>query len=175
MPAYILYMYYKEFKKIFTKKYILAYLGVPAYVFFILLSLTSCNNSDTNKVAGNSKIVNDSANFTSVKWEDSLVNFGTVNQGDKIHILFHCKNTGTKPLYIVSVQPSCGCTVASYTKEAIAPGMQGNVDAIFDSGHSNTPDVRKVISVTTNTIQASPTLVFTGTVILKDKEDKKDL
>lgn len=168
-------MYYKGLKKIFTKKYSLAYLGLPVFTFFILFSLASCKNSNTNVAAGNSKIVNDSANFTSVKWEDSLVNFGTVNQGDKIHILFHCKNTGTKPLYIVSVQPSCGCTVASYTKEAIAPGMQGNVDAIFDSGHSNTPDVRKVISVTTNTIQASPTLVFTGTVILKDKEDKKDL
>lgn len=168
-------MNYKGFKKIFTKKYFLAYLGVPACVFFLLFSLTSCNNSDANKMTGNAKIVNDSANYTSVKWEDSLVNFGTVKQGDKIHILFHCTNTGTKPLYIVAVQPSCGCTVASYTKEAIAPGAQGNVDAIFDSGHSNTPDVRKVISVTTNTVEASPALVFTGTVILKEKEDKNDL
>ena len=147
---------------------------VAVFLFFIATAFISCNNNAGN-AAANSEIANDSANFTSVHWNDSLVNFGTVNQGEKIHILFHCKNTGTKPLYIVSVQPSCGCTVASYTKEAIAPGAEGNVDAVFDSGHSNTPDVRKVISVTTNTIQASPTLVFTGTVILKEKEDKNDL
>lgn len=145
-----------------------------AFLFLAATAFISCNNSTGND-AVNSKIANDSANYTSVHWMDSLVNFGTVKQGEKIHILFHCKNTGTKPLYIVSVQPSCGCTVASYTKEAIAPGAEGNVDAVFDSGHSNTPDVRKVISVTTNTIEASPTLVFTGTVILKEKEDKNDL
>lgn len=156
------------------KKYFGAFFTMPACIFFIIL-FSSCNNSTANTAAKYTKAADDSANYTSVQWEDSLVNFGTVKQGDKIHILFHCKNTGTKPLFIVAVQPSCGCTVASYTKEAIAPGAQGNVDAIFDSGHSNTPDVRKVISVTTNTIAASPTLVFTGTVILKEKPDNNDL
>lgn len=139
------------------------------------MTMSSCTNKNANTSASNNKAVNDSANYTSVQWEDSLVHFGTVKQGEKIHILFHCKNTGTKPLFIITVQPSCGCTVASYTKEAIAPGANGEVDAVFDSGHSNTPDVRKVISVTTNTTVASPTLVFTGTVILKNKDEMKDL
>ncbi len=161
-------------KTFYFKKYFGALFTIPACIFLIIL-FSSCNNSNADTASKNMKAANDSANYTSVQWEDSLVNFGTVKQGDKIHILFHCKNTGTKPLFIVAVQPSCGCTVASYTKEAIAPGAQGNVDAIFDSGHSNTPDVRKVISVTTNTIEASPTLVFTGTVILNKKEDKNDL
>ncbi len=162
-------------KKIFTNKHAWSFIAVPVCVFLLFFSLSSCNNSNAKTTGINTKAVSDSANYTSVEWQDSLVNFGTVNQGDKIHILFHCKNTGTKPLFIVAVQPSCGCTVASYTKEAIVPGAEGNVDAIFDSGHSNTPDVRKVISVTTNTIEASPALVFTGTVILKEKEDKSDL
>ncbi len=140
------------------------------FLFFCI----SCNTNSAANTA-HSNTLNDSANFTQVLWKDSLVNFGTVKQGEKIHILFHCKNTGTKPLYIVSVQPSCGCTVASYTKEAIAAGGEGTVDAVFDSGHSNTPDVRKVITVTTNTLNPSPALVFTGTVILKDKNETKDL
>lgn len=158
-----------------TGKNALLYNGMTAIVFFLSFSLSSCENSNTHLAGSKVDIINDSANYTSVKWDDSLVNFGSVKQGEKIHILFHCKNTGTKPLYIVTVHPSCGCTVASYTKEAIAPGGTGTVDAEFDSGHSNTPDVRKVIYVSTNTMNASPSLVFTGTVILKDKNETKDL
>jgi hypothetical protein len=33
------------------------------------------------------------------------------------------------------VQPSCGCTVAEQPKEAIAPGNEGTIKAVFDSEH----------------------------------------
>ncbi len=52
--------------------------------------------------------------------------------GDIVDINFTCKNTGDKPLYLVYVRPSCGCTVADYTKEPIPPGKEGKIDAQFD-------------------------------------------
>lgn len=40
-------------------------------------------------------------------------------------------NTGTDPL-IMTVTPSCGCTLSDYTKSPIAPGKSGFIKAVFD-------------------------------------------
>src|SRR5690349_4062476 len=97
----------------------------------ILLVLTACNSSANN--TGNNDNPNgdrlDTANFTSAVWADSLQNFGTVQKGKLVKIVFHVKNTGDKPLFIMSANPSCGCTVADYTKSAIAVGETGEVTA----------------------------------------------
>lgn len=131
----------------------------------ILLILFSACSSNTSNVAAQSESVGkDSANFTSVLWIDSIVNFGTVTKGQKVHITYKCKNVGNKPLFIYSVRPGCGCTVADYTKAAIAPGGTGEVNAEFDSNHGVPGEVRKSITVQTNTVNPSPLLIFTGTV-----------
>lgn len=131
----------------------------------ILLILFSACSSNTSNVAAQSENVGkDSANFTSVLWIDSIVNFGTVTKGQKVHITYKCKNVGNKPLFIYSVRPGCGCTVADYTKAAIAPGGTGEVNAEFDSNHGVPGEVRKSITVQTNTVNPSPLLIFTGTV-----------
>jgi hypothetical protein len=70
-------------------------------------------------------------NFTTVKWNDTAINFGTVTRGEKVHIKYICTNTGNKPLFIYYVRPGCGCTVADYTKAAIMPGKTGEVNAEF--------------------------------------------
>jgi len=100
----------------------------------------------------NQKVAADSSNYTTVKWIDSIVKFGTINKGDTISIKFRCLNTGNKPLVLVNVRPGCGCTVADYSKEPIAPGAEGLVTAFFDSKKVGTSgDVRKTIIVNTNT------------------------
>lgn len=95
-------------------------------------------------------ILKDTASFTQVQFVDSMQNFGTVKKGQLVKLKYTAKNTGEYPLYIASVQPSCGCTVADYTKGAILPGKEGYINATFDSNHGAAGDVHKSIVVTTN-------------------------
>jgi hypothetical protein len=111
--------------------------------FFITLLfaavIISCNNSTDKKspmAAGNNSeaALKDSADYTSIQWLDSLnKNFGKISEGEKLEVSYSFKNTGTKPLVITRVQPSCGCTVAEQPTEPVAPGAQGIIKASFNS------------------------------------------
>src|SRR3982750_2004587 len=99
----------------------------------LFLSVLYACNEDNKANAGTPppNVGSDSANFTQVQWHDSVVNFGTVTKGEKVHIKYSCKNIGQKPLFIYYVRPGCGCTVADYTKAAIPSGGTGEINAEF--------------------------------------------
>jgi len=140
----------------------------------LLVIFYSCNSDVPQEAPANAGA--DTANFTTVQWLDSNYNFGTINHGEKVHIKYTCKNTGNKPLFIYSVRPGCGCTVADYTKSAIMPGKTGEVDAEFDSNHSgSTGEVHKNIVMQTNTFNASPKLLFYGTVKATESDTAKSV
>jgi hypothetical protein len=101
----------------------------------------------------------DSANWTTVQWTDSVVNKGSITEGEKLEILFHFRNTGDKPLIIKDARPSCGCTVAEKPLEPIAPGKEGFIRAEFDSQNKPGPN-HKTIMVNTNTRRGTDQLVF---------------
>jgi hypothetical protein len=147
--------------------------SVLCFLVLLFSAFYACNN-ENNANAGPppANVGTDSANFTQVQWRDSAIDFGTVTKGEKVHIKYACKNTGDKPLFIYYVRPGCGCTVADYTKAAIPPGGTGEINAEFDSNHGSAGQVRKTISVQTNTTNASPKLIFFGTV--KDNKQHAD-
>jgi len=133
-----------------------------------MLALAACNNSSANNKAieinDATKHLEDSANYTTSLWADSLQNFGTVEKGKQVKIVFHVKNTGSHPLFITSASPSCGCTVADFTRSAIPVGGTGEVNANFDSNHGAAGDIHKSIYVVTNTDPSRTKLVFEGKV-----------
>jgi len=120
------------------------FLIIAAFVGF-----AACQNQD-NK-AETAGILKDTATFTTIQWIDSVKNIGGVAAGDKAEIKFRFKNTGSSPLFVISAQPGCGCTVADYPKEAVAPGGEGIITAAFNAAKGSTGTFRKNISVTTNT------------------------
>ncbi len=140
-------------------------------LFFILVSAfiaASCNNEE-KKPADVLAIMQDSSKFTTIQWLDSAVDFGSKKMGDIVNITFTCKNTGNKPLYLYNVHPSCGCTLADYTKEPIAPGQEGKINAQFDTKKSHPGAVYKAIFVTTNNSNpAPPSLRFSGIILASD-------
>ncbi len=71
--------------------------------------------------------------LTKIEWIDSARNMGKINEGQKLQISFRFRNAGDKPLVIQSVRPGCGCTVADYPKEPIAPGKEAAITGSFDS------------------------------------------
>jgi hypothetical protein len=73
---------------------------------------------------------------------------GTVDPATKVPFDFVVRNTGTAPLELLEVKPTCGCVVASFER-TIAPGGTGGIHAVLDTlGRQG--EVRKNIEVTTN-------------------------
>lgn len=135
---------------------------MKSYFFTIAITvLLACNSADQNapvNVAATPAA--DTSDLTTIQWIDSVKNLGRINEGQKLEISFRFKNTGNKPLIIHSVTPGCGCTVADYPKEPIAPGGEGEITGSFDSQGRESLQ-RKEIAVMANTT-GSPrhTLLF---------------
>ncbi len=101
-----------------------------------------------------------------ISFERTDHDFGTVTEGQKVSYTYKVKNTGEAPLIIQSAQPSCGCTVPTWTKEPIPVGQSGFVTAEFDSGGK--PGINnKTITITSNTWPKVTTLRFKAMVTPK--------
>ncbi|MCO5233586.1 MAG: DUF1573 domain-containing protein [Chitinophagales bacterium] len=98
----------------------------------------------------------DSTPKTRITYSEPKVDLGEVIEGTKVKHAFEFKNTGNLPLIIQSAHGSCGCTVADYPKQAIAPGENGNIAIEFDSEGrlgSNTKTVTVVANTQPNTTE----------------------
>ena len=89
--------------------------------------------------------------------------FGEVPKGDVAIHKFTFKNTGSVPLVIEEVKPSCSCTVPTYSKEPIAPGETGFVETSMEA--KNVGIFKKSVTVTMNTDPRVHTLNFSGEVV----------
>ncbi len=92
--------------------------------------------------------------------------FGTIAEGQKVSYTYKVTNTGEAPLIIQNAQPSCGCTVPTWSKDPIPVGGTGFVTAEFDS--NGKPGIaNKTITVTANTWPKVTTLRFKAMVTPK--------
>ena len=66
-------------------------------------------------------------------FDQDMHDFGRLSAGENISYSFHFRNTGNADLIISSCSATCGCTVASFPKERIAPGGEGYITVTFKS------------------------------------------
>ncbi|MFT7588517.1 MAG: hypothetical protein ACI959_000727 [Limisphaerales bacterium] len=59
--------------------------------------------------------------------------FGAVIKGEPVTHRFEISNSGSAPLIITEVSKPCGCQKASWTKQAIAPGEKGFIEATYNA------------------------------------------
>lgn len=140
----------------------------------LLLGLaTACNNSETEntETATNTETASTEVTApqgrpaTTMAFADTLKDFGTKTQGEMLHFAYEFTNTGNEPLFIEEVIPSCGCSVADYPKQAIAPGGKGEIKVEFDTNKGGLGSVQKLITVVANDAnRAQHYLLFQGTV-----------
>jgi len=111
-----------------------------------------------------------------IEFESTTYDFGTIPEaGGKVKGRFVFKNTGSEDLIIQKVQPSCGCTAADYTKEAIKPGEKGFIDAAYDPYNRPTP-FNKNIKVITNANPENPMYIYIkGNVTPREKTKQEKL
>src|SRR5690606_11511356 len=130
------------------------------------IGFVGCQGTNGSNMEAPADAQTDTANFSTIHWIDSLKDFGSAKMGDKVKLVYTFENTGDKPLFITQVRPTCGCTVADYTKTAVLPGKKGNVTAEFDTNQGAVGSVRKSIVVSSNSVNNTHfVLGFTGTVV----------
>lgn len=141
-------------------------------IFLALISsasLLACNPRNSDKVVDDKQKLTSEAvkDSTTVQIIDSLYNFGTIAEGEKVAYSFRFKNSGKKPLIIVNATASCGCTVPEKPEEPVMPGETGFIKVVFDSkgkpGH-----ILKSITVTSNAYPPFNDLMLEGDVTKKD-------
>lgn len=105
--------------------------------------------------------------LTTVAFTEENHNFGEIPDGDKVSHTFKFKNTGSNPLKIENVKPSCGCTTPDWSRDDVAPGAEGFVTVEFDS-KGKTGVQKKSVTVTfANTDPKTKLLNFSAEVVAK--------
>ncbi len=122
---------------------------------FIFLCLIGCNSDpkadqEANKNTNTTTNTTATTKLTAIKFEELEHDFGKIKAGEVISHVFKFTNTGTEPLIIDNVKPSCGCTTPEWSKDPVPPGGTGFIKAVFDSkGREGTQS--KTITVKSNT------------------------
>ena len=70
---------------------------------------------------------------TSLVFEKTTHDYGTMAQGADGHCEFKFTNTGKAPLTLSNVTASCGCTVPDWPREPIAPGNSSSIKVKYNT------------------------------------------
>lgn len=95
--------------------------------------------------------------------------FGRIASGLVLKFDYVFTNTGTAPLIISHVQPSCGCTTAGTWTREVAPGQTGTIPIQFNSTQFNGA-VAKSVTVTSNDKQQPVVVLHLKATIWKPIE-----
>jgi len=95
----------------------------------------------------------------SIIFKELIYDYGNIEIGSPGNSVFRFTNTMKKSLVINSVIPSCGCTVANWTKKPVLPGKTGIVTLHYNTKIPGT--FNKTITVRSN--------AKNGTVVLRIK------
>ncbi|SFC10992.1 Protein of unknown function [Parapedobacter composti] len=96
------------------------------------------------------------------KFEQETHDFGKIPQNKPVSYEFVFTNVGTEPIIISEVKPSCGCSVAEFTKTPVKPGDKGTIKVTYDAKVKQ--PFTKNFTVRSNTKTPVKTLYIKGEV-----------
>jgi len=141
----------------------------------VVASIVSCKKSNPASKVNKDNVLKAEARNSSfggapeITFDMESFDFGTVNEGDVVKHSFLVTNSGKSDLIISNAKASCGCTVPTWPKEAIAPGESAQVQVEFNTkGKPNKQS--KTVTLTTNTVKGRETLKISGMVTPKAKK-----
>ena len=97
------------------------------------------------------------------KFNEEVHDFGKIPQGKPATTEFVFTNIGIEPLILTSVQPTCGCTVADYTKAPVKNGEKGVIKITYNAAVP--APFSKAVTVTSNAKTPQKTLIIKGEVV----------
>ena len=107
------------------------------------------------------------------KFATETIDFGKIKQNVPQKGTFIVTNISNEPLIIEQANPTCGCTISDYTKEPIAPGKTGVINATYNA--ANVGHFDKHLTVKFAGVDEVKSITFTGDVIAAEQFDKAKL
>jgi hypothetical protein len=104
-------------------------------------------------------------NKAEFKFEKETYDFGKVPQGTPVTAELKFTNIGEEPLIISEVQPSCGCTVANFTKTPVKKGEAGTISLTYNA--SAVGPFTKAVTVKSNARTPVKLLYIKGEVVTR--------
>jgi hypothetical protein len=105
--------------------------------------------------------------ISKISYQETIYDFGVLDQGAMAKHEFTFTNLGTVPLIIYEVIPSCNlCTTVTWTQGPIQPGDKGTIEVKFNSAGRQGRQGKYLI-VRANTEPSETRLLIRGTVKLK--------
>lgn len=95
-----------------------------------------------------------------IEFDTPAYDFGKIRAGIEVLHDFWFTNTGTGPLEILAVRPSCGCTQAGAYDHIVQPGQSGKIPLKMNPGNVTAP-VQKSITIVTNAVGAGANVTLT--------------
>lgn len=114
--------------------------------------------------------------YPEIKFEKTTIDMGTFSMEDPIRkCTFKFTNVGNAKLVINTVQASCGCTVAEYPKDYIAPGASGEITVTYNGSNKMPGKFRKNIQIFSNCKEDMTRIFIQGemTDVPVTKKEKK--
>ncbi|WP_299289892.1 DUF1573 domain-containing protein [uncultured Mucilaginibacter sp.] len=102
-------------------------------------------------------------NKAEFKFTEEKHDFGKVPQGKPVTTDFVYTNVGEEPLILTEVKPTCGCTIADYTKTPVKKGEKGSIKITYNAAVE--APFNKTIVVTSNAKTPTKYLVIVGEVV----------
>ncbi len=102
-------------------------------------------------------------NKAEFKFTEEKHDFGKVPQGKPVTTDFVYTNVGEEPLILTEVKPTCGCTIADYTKTPVKKGEKGSIKITYNA--TVEAPFNKTIVVTSNAKTPTKYLVIVGEVV----------
>jgi hypothetical protein len=109
-----------------------------------------------------------------LQFREETYDFGMIpeDKGPVTHE-FVFTNNSSRPVTILTVQPSCGCTTPGWSKDAVPPGQTGYITASFDP-HGRPGSFAKTLQVTTDLEGGQFVLQIKGQVTSEEKGKADD-
>lgn len=125
------------------------------YITVLLLAMGACKQPTKADVdiihnPNSAEGYDESEKMPQITFESDMHDFGQLTAGENISYSFKFTNTGNADLVISGCDASCGCTVADYPRERIAPGKSNYITVSFKSQGMMGQQVKE-ISVFSNT------------------------
>lgn len=126
------------------------------FALLLALALSSCSSDKgsystdmiKNDLSADSKSKNENA--PQFKFDATEHDFGKVAQGEKLTFSYKFVNNGKSDLLISQASGSCGCTVAEFPQEPIAPGKDGIISVTLNT-EGKKGALHKTITIFANT------------------------
>ena len=113
-------------------------------------------------------IQEDKTNST-IDFVSKVVDYGIIEHNSDGARKFVFTNNGTEPLLIKNAKGSCGCTVPTWPREAIAPGATAEIGVKYATNRVG--KFTKTITLTTNASKKPVILTVKGEVNAPAKEE----